>query len=322
MSLAGVRPPSPCSERPSLLRGAAGRAAASALFVAAVTVAGVAGAQEAPGIEEARRLYDRAAAAYEREDFAAAARDFAAADALAPSPVALATAIEAATSAGDAVLAMTLRDRAAGRAEHAQLAAAMKAAGAKFAGATGRVRVTCAGACEARVDGAAIEPGLLAAGAPVRVKAGEHVVLLRVPGRADEERRVNVAPDGLVEIAPAAAGGGAPAAGGLSPAWFFVGLGATALAGAGAIASGLDTASKHEVFVRAGCPGPVHGDCSGLASEGKGAETRTNVLIGVAGVLAAASAAVGVGLVRWSGPRGAEVTVSAAGAGFVVRGSL
>ncbi|MEZ4295695.1 MAG: hypothetical protein R3B70_12015 [Polyangiaceae bacterium] len=296
--------------------------AAGALVVAAMTVGSGARAQDASGVDEARRLYDRAAEAYERGDFAAAARDFAAADALAPSTVALATAIDAATSAGDAVLAMTLRDRAAGRAEDAQLTAAMRAAEKKFAGATGRIRVRCAGECEARVDGAAIESAQLAAGTAVRVRTGEHVILFRIGGRADEERRVKVAPDGLVEVAPAAGEGSVPPGGGsaggagvssdgggasargLSPAWFFVGLGVTALAGGGTIASGVDTASKHDAFTRAGCAGPVHGDCSGLADGGKGAETRTNVLIGVTGVLAAATAVVGVGLVRWSAPRG------------------
>lgn len=310
---------------------------AAVVCAAVLAVAGGAGAQPAAGVDEARRLYDRAAAAYERGDFAAAARDFAAADSLAPSAVALATAIDAATSAGDAVLAMTLRDRAAGRSADAQLTAAMKAADERFAGATGRIRVTCAGACEVRVDGAAVEPARIGEGA--RAKVGDHVVTIGTGTGAPTERRVNVGADALVEVDATAGGAstggdasigsgastGAPAtaaSGGLSPAWFFVGLGATALAGAGAIVSGADTASKHAAFDRAGCPGSVHGDCTGAANDGKSAETRTNVLIGVTGALAAASAVVGIGLVRWSAPKGGEVTVSVAGAGLVVRGTL
>lgn len=275
-------------------------------------------AQEASKTEQARTLYNDGAAAYEQEKWAQAAHSFARADAAAPNAVALALAIESATLAGDAVLAMSLVDRARTRPHEVKLDEAVRLAEKKLAGKTGRIRVKCPSLCDVVVDGEALPSGEVA-----RVLAGERAVKIRVARQPNDERRVTVAADGLLEIeyAPPAQPA-SPAASGLSPAWFFVGLGATALAGAGAIASGADTASKHDGFVRAGCAGPVHADCDGAANDGKAAETRTNVLIGVTGALAAASAAVGIGLVRWSSPKGAEVSVSAAGAGFVVRGSL
>lgn len=262
---------------------------------------------------EAKRLYDQATVAYEREDYGAAARDFAAADGLAPNAVALATALDAATLANDAVLAMSLRDRAETRPADAQLAAAVKAAELRFVGRTGRLRVACVAPCEVTLDGAAIAPGTI-----LRARAGNHVVTLRPAGRSAEEHTVTVKPDALVEVAPRALGAEA----GLSPVWFFAALGAATLAGGATITSGVDTASKHDTFVRGGCAGPVHGDCTGAAAQGRDAEVRTNVLLGVTAGLAAATAVVGIVFVRWSSPKSGEVSLSASGPGLVVRGSL
>lgn len=274
--------------------------------------------EDAERAERAREHYRIAAEAYEKERWALAANEFRRADIEVPNPVALALAIESATLAGDAVLAMTLVDRARGRPREARLDEQVKLAEKRFAGKTGTLRVTCPRVCDVVVDGASMQWG-----APARVPAGVRAVKIRLAGHPTDERRITVGPDALVEIAYTPPAEPAPkAASGLSPAWFFVGLGATALAGAGAIASGADTASKHGAFVRAGCPGPMHGDCNAAASDGKAAEIRTNVLLGVTGALAAATAVMGVGLVRWSSPKGAEVSVGAAGAGVVVRGSL
>ncbi|MDI1452178.1 hypothetical protein QHF85_49515, partial [Polyangium sp. 6x1] len=55
-----------------------------------------------PAATEAKAAYDRGAAAYERGDMATAARELARADALAPNPVALASALRAAIEGDDA----------------------------------------------------------------------------------------------------------------------------------------------------------------------------------------------------------------------------
>ena len=96
---------------------------------------------------------------------------------------------------------------------------------------------------------------------------------------------------------------------GISPVWFYIGLGATGLAGAATVVSGVDTANQHSHFV-SDCKG-VAGDsgCGTLASNGQSARTRTNVLLGVTAGLAALTA-VTVFLVRWHDTR---VGVSPAG---------
>jgi hypothetical protein len=129
-------------------------------------------------------------------------------------------------------------------------------------------------------------------------------------GRA-EERVVEVKPDEVAEVVfaapappavptvpavtrPAASPTEPPEGASPAPAWFLVGLGATAIAGGITIASAVDTAGRHEDFIDAGCAGSAHGDCSALADDGLAAQDRTNALLGVTAALGAATIAIGI----------------------------
>jgi ABC-type Fe3+ transport system permease subunit len=108
-----------------------------------------------------------------------------------------------------------------------------------------------------------------------------------LPGKA-----VEVIPTAPRDEAPAARPAVAHASGGLSPAWFWIGVAATALAGGATVLSALDTASKNDDFAA---------DRSNVdaSNAGRAAERRT-VLLGVtSGVLAVATGVVGAFFVTW-----------------------
>ena len=269
---------------------------------------------------EARSAYERGAAAFDRHEYAAAATDLARADELVPNPVSLSTAIRAAVLADDAVLAMQLAERAESRESDPTLSRAVDSAHQKYASRTGRVRLSCPGACRAMLDDQELSPR-----ASQWVLAGEHELVLNLEGRI-ERRSLKVAPGAQVEVSPtpgAAAprhenGGPAPGAdsessNGLSPMWFWIGAATTAVVGSLTVASALDFKKKHEDF-------QDHPTDAG-ASDGKTAQTRTNVLLGVTGVAAITTAALGLFAVRWSNssapragllidPHGAHLSVS------------
>ena len=110
--------------------------------------------------------------------------------------------------------------------------------------------------------------------------------------------------------------------GGLSPVFFWVGVGLTAAAGIGTLVSHLDTSSKLDDYEAT----PTRQ----LYEDGTGAETRTNVLLGVTVGLAVVSAVLGV--VTFGGGSGEveasaqastavpSVWASADGAGATLRG--
>jgi hypothetical protein len=307
------------------------------LFVLLAAAAGaVSGDAWGDTATQAHEAYDRGTRAYRKGDYATAAREYAAADALSPSPVALQAALDAAVLADDPVIGVELIDRAKGAPRTNALALSILTAQRKFARRTGRIHVACGGAstCIASVDGAAVDPAR-----PVVVRVGAHTVIVDSGGTATT-RDVTVGPDEVIEVAPAAApapatapGAGsasapapAPAAApatapatttgmattsaeggrGISPVWFYVGLGATGIAGAATIVSGIDTANQHSHYVSRCGTAP---DCGTLASNGQSAQTRTNVLLGVTAGLAAVTA-VTVFFVRWHDTR---VGVSPAG---------
>jgi hypothetical protein len=103
--------------------------------------------------------------------------------------------------------------------------------------------------------------------------------------------------DGTAAVAPADDSAIEPWQG-LSPAWFFVGLGTTAVLGAVTVWSGVDTVSNPgEDAVRTGCVG-LGTDCPEY-QEGLDKETRTNALIGVTASVAGITALLGL-LTDWS----------------------
>jgi hypothetical protein len=293
---------------------------------------------------EAHEAYERGTRAYRRGDYATAAREYAAADALSPNPVALQAALDSAVLADDPVLGVELIDRAKGAPRTNALALSILTAQRKFARRTGRIHVACgASACIASVDGAAMDPAR-----PVVVRVGAHTVIVDSGGTATT-RAVTVGPDEVIEVAPAAGTAAAAATGsgtatatapaaapatasapaaasappmsaesgrGISPVWFYVGLGATGIAGAATIVSGVDTANQHANFTRE-CPqGSQTGKCATLASNGQSAQTRTNVLLGVTAGLAAVTT-VTVFFVRWH-----ETRVGVSPAGVTAVGSF
>lgn len=80
--------------------------------------------------------------------------------------------------------------------------------------------------------------------------------------------------------------------------WFFVGAGATAVAGAVATWSALDTKSAFDAYER-DLPKFTQAEANRRVDDGHGLETRTNVLWAVTGALALGTTAVGVFLVDW-----------------------
>lgn len=287
--------------------------------------ASVAGAAEpGPDVERARDAYDRGVRAHAAGDHAAAAVAFADADKLAPTAASLEAALEAAMRADDAALGAELLERAEARPERdASLSKTIDAAKSRFAGRAGKIRVQCkeSDLCLVAVDGRALD-----ASRPIWTTVGAHTVIVqREHDRI--ERLVQVDPGAVTVVsaagdAPAfmqAKAGGpntprAEARGGVSPVWFWIGLGATAVAGGAATISGLAALADHDDFVARGCgrggTGPVPSDCNRLSDAGGVATLRTNLLIGLTGLLAVNTAVLGAVFVRWSpAPGGGGVAV-------------
>ena len=254
--------------------------------------------------EDAAAAYDRGAAAYDRGDYVVAGRELACADELAPNAVTLELALGAAVKSDDAVLGMMLVERAERRKGIRELV--VNGARKKLAPKVGRIDVTCPDrGCEVALDGGRIEPGV-----PRLVLVGAHRVVItrgRAPERFDVTieagKTVQLVPGARVEPAapPAVA---APVADtprptlpprpveGPSPAWFWGGVGVTAVVGGATTISALDTASKHDGFLR---------DRSDVAaaSAGQDAEQRTVVLLVGTGVVAVVTATLGLFFVHW-----------------------
>jgi hypothetical protein len=275
--------------------------------------------------ETARQVYERGAAAFDAGRYGEAARDFARADEMSPNPVALESAVRAATLADDPVTALELCDRAEGRPSSAALGKTVQRARERFAGRAGKLTVRCrpGEACTLRVDGNAAE-----AGATRWTTAGDHALEVEVEG-ARERFTVAVPAGGTVgweppprtqpTLAPTAASppGPLPATApppdgaddtrsprGISPAFFWIGAGATVVLGGVTAWSGVDTLDRHQQW--------ADGD-DGAEDAGKAAQLRTNVLIGVTGALALGTAAIGIWAVDWGGgkaPKSARVAVA------------
>jgi hypothetical protein len=303
---------------------------AASLLVAVLLLAGEASAQR-PGSTDAARArdaFERGSAAYRLGDYARAAAEYARADALDPNPAALRAALDAATLADDPVLGEELIERAEHLPADAPGAKTLDAARARFAHRTGRVVVRCpAGrACLATMDGVAFDPSQ-----PKIVVAGLHTVAVQSDG-APEPRIVNVAADAVVEVvAPAPAPPPPPPSakpevaptpheaksGGVPPVVFFVALGATVVAGGVTTWSALDTRSQHATFENECATHPT-ASCESLHSQGESAQTRTNVLLAVSGVLAVTTATAGL-FVHWGGTHGETIALVPSGPGATLR---
>jgi hypothetical protein len=252
--------------------------------------------------DDAAAHYDRGASAFDRGDFPRAAAELARADELAPNGVTLELALSAVLKTDDAALAMTLAERADTREFTKKLDAAAHAARRKFAARVGRLSVVCPQApCSASLDGAAFEIGRVQ-----YVAVGRHEVKI-VRGTRVETDSIDVAAGKTIQLVPKAIEEKprdtppppAPKdeATTVEPLWFWVGVGITATFGAASIVSGVDALNRHDDF-------ESDRSDADAAAGGRSAQTRTNILFVATGVAAAATAAVGIFLVRWNGTKG------------------
>lgn len=305
--------------------------APSSLPVALLTSAAIAfGAQgaAAQGMNaQAKEAYDRGTKAHDRGDFKKAAEEFAKADALAPSPVALQAALDAAVDADDALLGAELLERSKRANATGALAASIETARTKLGGRAGRVRVACpSGAqCSSTIDGAPFDgsKGLW-------IKSGPHALTIKVDGATDT-RTIEVhggeqlevvpargsSPGAVIPVAspppasatasPGAGTTSAPAANGadekhapLSPVVFWIGTGVTVVLAGASTYYALRASSRHDDFDSAGCGLASTGSCPDLADKGKFAQTVANIGFAATGVTAAATIVIGVFFTDWN----------------------
>ena len=265
-----------------------------------------------PAVDDAASAYDRGAAAFDRGDFAVAASALARADELAPNTVTLELALRAATKAEDAPLAMTLAERTDTRDVTKSLDALAHAARRRFAARVGKLSVACPPqtACTATVDEQPFETGRV-----VFFPTGAHAVVVR---RGDARERFDVAlePGKTVQLV-ATLGGSAPprpartaepgspspaASQGVSPTWFWLGVGVTAALGVASGISFADVLDKHQTFA-------ADRSSTDVSSRGKDAQLRTNVLLAATGAAALVTGAVGLFGVEWADGRRASASV-------------
>lgn len=287
------------------------RALSLALLVAATSVTGspLAFADDEADTKAAHEAYERGARAFGQGSYAVAATEFARADELGPTPAALEMALKASILAEDPVLAMTLVDRAAARPANASVAAQVARAKDRFSDKVARLSITCPAPCSAKVGA---EPAAL--GVARYYRAGNYVIeitaggppelfAVQLPAGADVQWKPPPKAPPVDTSAPATPSSSASASAivtasarpsaaplapppqALSPAWFAVGLGVTAVAGGLAIGFGVDTLSKHDAFL-------LQRSDAG-ASAGLDAQLRTNVFFGVTAATAVATAVLG-----------------------------
>jgi hypothetical protein len=285
-------------------------------------------AHAGPREDDAATAYDRGAKAYDRGDFAAAASELARADELAPNGVALELALAAVVKTDDAVLAMTLAERADARKPTKALDSASHAARRRFGTRVGRLNVVCPppAACTALVDATPFVTGTTSF-----VLVGPHRVVI-VRESSTEEHPVVIEAGKTVQLvatvaqpqaAPVAPlpppGSASPArqverplasSGGIAPGWFWFGAAVTAALGGASVLSGLDTVKKHDAFVA---------DRSNAASAdaGRASDRRTTVLLLATGGAAVTTTALGIFFVRWRDD--ATIRASLAGPTVLVR---
>lgn len=278
---------------------------AKAGVVASIALAAAFGpsSARAQDLDAARAAYDRGVRAMQSRDFPTAAREFQTADDLAPNPVALRSAIVAATEANDAVLAMNLSTRAAsGRDKSEQadqsLQDALATAKARFGSRVGRLLLRCSVAepCRAKVNGSPF-----ATGSAQYVAPGSHTVEFIKP--AGTERLVaDVAAEAEVtltakpqRVATASAGASPEVAdhSGAHPGWIVVGFVGTAALTGVTIWSAVDTVKMNDEYLSIRDQERYD---AGLA-----AQLRTNILIGATAGSALATALFAAFGVNYSG---------------------
>jgi hypothetical protein len=286
------------------------------------------GPPDAAHLQRAAEAFDAGVACYKARDFECAASKFEAADAAVPGAKTLRQAIRARAEAGQGARAATLAALAIVRypGDDATEKLALETID-KVAPLVEKVGVSCASPCtvavgSARVPGEPsthwtvyVDPGSASlratfasgtASAPQEVDAtGGGSATLRFEEKKKAPALVPVPASGAEknELPPADASPDVPrqAERGISPVVFGVLAGATVILGATTIWSGVDTLNNPgAAAVKAGCVG--QGTSCPLYQEGLAHQTRTNVLAGVTGGAAVATAIVGV-FTRWHGSK-------------------
>ncbi len=247
-------------------------------------------------VADARAAYNEGLVAHQNGDDKSAARDFARADAILPSNEALEAAASSALQSGDAVLEMTLVNRASSRELDARATDTIERARRAFAPRVTTFVIDCGSAtqCAASIDDAA----WVDAHVPLMVLAGKHAIAI---SRDKNRQIVNVAAGGgevvriartPIEVAP----GNPPPSEDPSSTTrpiAYAAIGVTLVLGGISIASGIDAKSKRSDFEQGNCGTDAasttvpSSNCNQLASSGGSAQARTNWLIAGTAVAAA-----------------------------------
>jgi hypothetical protein len=278
-------------------------------------------------LRAAAEAFDRGREAYNSEHFAEAAEQFERADGSAPSATALDLAMKARDKAGDLDRAGTLAALALERyGDDPNIAKSAPEIVQRARASLYELTVVCKEPCEL-ADGTQIVHGAPALQRTLFLTPGQHSLRVgwadgrtqsksveAIPGTNAELAFEPAAPEPVeapVEAAPAPEPEPAPPpveskSKGWSPLVFWIGAGATVAAGGVTAWSGIDTVNN---------PGKerVKNECAAgdeecpLYQEGRSKQARTNVLLGVTGVLAVATGLVGALAVDWGGkPASAE----------------
>jgi hypothetical protein len=273
-------------------------------LAACALVLGVTGVAHAgkPGADsDAAHAYDAGAKAFLAKDHASAVKSFLTADALSPSDASMEMALRAAEASGDPMLVLQVGARAREGDRERELGASLRERVASAVDnakrEVGEVDVQCQprtrdGTCEYRVDGAEWRPD-----ARITLRPGSHSLQVRSGGAvrvgsvtvsSGEHKTVTLSFTPRVEPQAPKQTEEAP----LSKVWFYVGAGATVVAGGFTGWSALDTKSLHDQWQQ------THDET--LRSEAMDAQTRTNVAFVVTLCLAAATGVLAYFSKPWS----------------------
>ena len=276
-------------------------------------------------IKAAEADFTRGREAYKAGEFVEAAEHFESADGHAPNDKVLELAISARDKAGNADRAATLAQL--GLETYPNSERIKKVAAPlvdKGHAELLQVTVECDEPCTL-LDGTRIVHGAPAVRRTIFLMPGDHAIRAgwsdertmsqNVSGAAGESSAITFkappVPKKEAAAAPLGAAGADPGVESsssrvLSPLYFLIGAGATAVLGGVTIWSGIDAQNN---------PGPDavrdacfnnQPSCNSLYNQGRDAQTRTNILIGATSVVGAATAVVGIFFTDWSGKKQSE----------------
>lgn len=307
--------------------------AAATVAVLAVSVA--AGAQDSALTPEDVRAagdeFDQGRKAFTAKEYEQAAEHFESADRHAPSEKTLELAIRSRDKAGQLDRAATLAAMAQTRGYKddglKKLAAGiLKRAAADY----GTITVHCDTPCDV-IIGTKLVPGRASTEKTIYLSPGDYTVRAGWSDGRDASGKATVATGTPAELsfkeppkpvepaqtpaaAPTATSAASPPSGatpgpdqgvkpptGWSPAVFWIGVGATAIAGGVTIWSGIDT-QKHPGAdtVRNACSSGAS-NCDSLYQDGRSRQVRTNILAGVTAGLGVVTVVIGAFATNWSG---------------------